>query len=126
MCFRAQSKEAEMQRELEDAPGAPAEGKIRVGVDSNCRWEIHRRKTQRNVLSVPIKMTQANSGGPTVERKDATEAAVKTSPPPLVASKPSVAETTNAPTHNEVVQRSNGLASSPPGAASESSPFPAR
>lgn len=82
-------------------------------------------KKLRNVLSVPIKTTQANSGGATVERKDATEAAVKTSPPPLVASKPSVAETTNAPTHNEVLQRSNRLVSSPPGAASESSPFPA-
>lgn len=68
------------------------------------------------------KTTQANSGEPTVERKVVTEAAVKTSPPPLVASQPSVAEATNAPTtsDNKMVQRSNGPASSPPGAASES------
>lgn len=60
-----------------------------------------------------------------MERKDVTEAAVKTSPlppPPVVASQPSVAEATNeaTTTDNMMVQRSDGPALSPPGAAGES------
>ncbi|XP_075901762.1 bromodomain-containing protein 3-like [Nelusetta ayraudi] len=94
--------------------------------DSESEPKAKKQKCNENLRmhqELQRKMTQANSGGPTVERKDATEAAVKTSPPPLVASKPSVAETTNAPTHNEVVQRSNGLASSPPDLSTILSPM---